>query len=145
MRAGTENVANAVGFAVALEKALRHLEEEHTYIQSLKSGMMDLLQQQVPGIRFHGDTNPTSSLYTVLNAGFALNHRSEMLSMNLDVAGIAVSGGSACSSGAQGGSHVIRSLYPDQNIVPIRFSFSRHNTFDELDQCAVTVGKLLAP
>ena len=143
MRAGTENVANAVGFAAALEKALRHLGEEHTYIQSLKSGMMEMLQQQVPGIGFHGDTTPEASLYTVLNAGFELNNRSEMLSMNLDVAGIAVSGGSACSSGAQGGSHVIRTLYPDRSIVPIRFSFSRHNTFEELEHCAATIGNLM--
>jgi len=133
MRSGTENVANTVGFAKALELALRHHEEDRVYIQSLKTALFDLLQQVGTELHFHGDTHPERSLYTVLNVGFPLSPKTEMLSINLDMAGIAVSGGSACSSGAQTGSHVIRAIYPHQSLVPVRFSFSKHNTFEELD------------
>jgi cysteine desulfurase len=132
MRSGTENVANIVGFAKALELSLLHHHEDKVYISSLKQSLAEQLRNQIPSIHFHGDISE-KSLYTVLNAGFALNDKTEMLSINLDVAGIAVSGGSACSSGAQGGSHVIKAVYPHENRVPVRFSFSKHNTFEELE------------
>jgi cysteine desulfurase len=57
-----------------------------------------------------------------------------MLLMNLDMRGICVSGGSACSSGADMGSHVIRALGTSSGRVPVRFSFCRHNTKEEIDQ-----------
>jgi cysteine desulfurase len=132
MRSGTENIANAVGFAKALELALLHLHEEAVFIQSLKTYMMDGLRRIFPHIEFHGDVSE-NSLYTVLNVSFPKTERTEMLSMNLDIAGICVSGGSACSSGANAGSHVIRATYPHRNAVPVRFSFSKHNTFEEID------------
>jgi cysteine desulfurase len=138
MRSGTENVANIVGFAKALELATIHHHEDKTYIQSLKTAMIEQLTAKIPSITFHGDLQ--NSLYTVLNACFPLNEKTEMLSINLDVAGIAVSGGSACSSGAQGGSHVIKAAYPHHQTVPIRFSFSKHNTFDEIER---TTNKIL--
>jgi cysteine desulfurase len=53
--------------------------------------------------------------------------------MNLDMAGICASGGSACTSGAQKGSHVIQAIHPDMKLIPIRFSFSKHNTKEEID------------
>jgi cysteine desulfurase len=142
MRSGTENIANIVGFAKALEIATLHYEEDKVYIQSLKKAMIEQLTAQIPSIQFHGDISD-KSLYTVLNACFPLNNKTEMLSINLDVAGIAVSGGSACSSGAQGGSHVIKSVYPHQNSVPIRFSFSKHNTFEEIDLVVKKIVDLL--
>jgi cysteine desulfurase len=132
MRSGTENIANAVGFAKALELALLHLHEEAVFIQSLKTYMMDGLRRIFPHVEFHGDVSE-KSLYTVLNVSFPKTERTEMLSMNLDIAGICVSGGSACSSGANAGSHVIRATYPHRNAVPVRFSFSKHNTFEEID------------
>jgi cysteine desulfurase len=142
MRSGTENIANIVGFAKALEIATLHYEEDKVYIQSLKNAMIEQLMAQIPSIQFHGDISD-KSLYTVLNACFPLNNKTEMLSINLDVAGIAVSGGSACSSGAQGGSHVIKSVYPHQTSVPIRFSFSKHNTFEEIDLVVKKIVDLL--
>jgi cysteine desulfurase len=72
-----------------------------------------------------------------------MNERTEMLSINLDVAGICVSGGSACSSGAQGGSHVIKGAYPHSHRVPIRFSFSKHNTFEEIDTAILKISEFL--
>jgi cysteine desulfurase len=133
MRAGTENVAGIVGFAKAFELMVEHHHEDMVFIRSLKTYMKEQLIKSFKDIIFHGDSGE-NSLYTVLNTGFPNNERTEMLSINLDVAGICISGGSACSSGAQGGSHVIKSAYPHENRVPIRFSFSKHNTFEEIDK-----------
>lgn len=142
MRAGTENVANIVGFGVALAFASTHMEEHSIYIRSLKTEMQKLLVEKIEGIAFHGDISE-NSLYTVLNASFPVNDKTEMLSINLDIAGICISGGSACSSGAEGGSHVIKAVYPHESRVPIRFSFSKHNTFEELEVVVQKIAALL--
>ncbi len=134
MRAGTENLYGIVGFAKALEIATERYEQDSQYIKGLKTYMAEKLQQNFPGVKFNGDTNG-SSLYTVLNVSFPMNEKSDMLLFNLDMAGICVSGGSACTSGANSVSHVISAIYNGQanDMVPIRFSFSRHNTKEEID------------
>lgn len=132
MRAGTENLYGIVGFAKALELAMERYEEDSKAIRNLKDYMMQALTDAVPGVRFNGDVNG-SSLYTVLNVGFPKTEKSEMLLYSLDMAGICASGGSACSSGANHSSHVISKVCPDESMVPIRFSFCRHNTKEEVD------------
>ncbi len=134
MRAGTENLYGIVGFAKALEIASERYDQDSEYVKGLKAYMAEQLQQNFPGIIFNGDSNG-SSLYTVLNVSFPMTERSDMLLFNLDMAGICVSGGSACTSGANSVSHVIKALYNGQaeTMVPIRFSFSRHNTKEEID------------
>ncbi len=134
MRAGTENLYGIVGFAKALEIASERYEQDSAYINGLKSYMAKQLQERFPGIVFNGDTNG-SSLYTVLNVSFPMTERSDMLLFNLDMAGICVSGGSACTSGANSVSHVIKAIHNGNaaDMVPIRFSFSRHNTKEEVD------------
>lgn len=134
MRAGTENLYGIVGYAKALEKATARYEEDSKYIQGLKSYMAEQLKANFDNIRFNGDYNG-NCLYTVLNVAFPQNDKTDMLLMNLDMASICVSGGSACSSGASSVSHVIQALYDDAAaLVPIRFSFSRHNTKEEIDR-----------
>lgn len=132
MRAGTENVYGIVGFARALELADASLEQDSAYIQSLKDYMIGELEKQIPGVGFNGDYRGRS-LYTVLNVSFPKTEKSEMLLFSLDMQGICVSGGSACSSGADVGSHVIRAISTDPNRVPVRFSFCKHNTKEEVD------------
>ena len=134
MRAGTENLYGIVGFAKALEIATQRYEQDSDYIKSLKTYMADQLKAHFPGIIFNGDTNG-SSLYTVLNVSFPMTERSDMLLFNLDMAGICVSGGSACTSGANSVSHVIKAIHNGHaaDMVPIRFSFSRHNNTEEVD------------
>jgi cysteine desulfurase len=134
MRAGTENLYGIVGFAKALEMATERYEQDSNYIKELKDYMAGKVMEQFPGTSFNGDSNG-SSLYTVLNVAFPRNDKSDMLLFNLDMAGICVSGGSACSSGANSVSHVIKAIYNGQSasMVPIRFSFSRHNTKEEVD------------
>jgi len=143
MRAGTENVPNIVGFATALENATANYEKDSQYILSLKKYLKTALLSSINGLEINGDDGE-QSLYTVLNVSFPKNEKTEVLSMNLDIANICVSGGSACSSGAEGGSHVIKAIYPNKNIVPIRFSFSKYNTKDEVDMVVEKIKNLLS-
>lgn len=131
MRAGTENIYGIVGFAAALNLAMENHDADKAYIQHLKEYMMQSLTEKIKGVVFNGDA-AGDSLYTVVSAGFPLTEKSEMLLFNLDVNNICVSGGSACSSGANQGSHVINALdIPQQSTV--RFSFSKYNTVEEIN------------
>lgn len=144
MRAGTENLYGIVGFAKALEIATKRFDEDSNYIKGLKQYMAARLKEEFPKVLFNGDMNG-NSLYTVLNAGFPMTEKSDMLLFNLDMAGICVSGGSACTSGANSTSHVIKAIYngTSDNIVPIRFSFCRHNTKEEIDQVVERLKELV--
>lgn len=132
MRAGTENLYGIVGFAKALELATAAYETDRDYMNDLKKYLMEKLEATIEGVRFNGDPLG-KSLYTVLSVSFPKTEKSEMLLFNLDMSGICVSGGSACTSGAEQGSHVIRAINNNPNQVTVRFSFSRHNTKAELD------------
>ena len=138
MRAGTENVYGIVGFAKALELASLRMEEESRYINGLRKYMADMLKKEIPGVEFNGDAFG-QSLYTILSVSFPKSEKTEMLLFNLDINHICASGGSACTSGAQQGSHVIRAIYPGSDRSTVRFSFCRHNTRNEIDE---VVGKL---
>jgi cysteine desulfurase len=133
MRGGTENLYGIVGLASALEIAHKHMEEKHAHIQSLKTYMIEKIKASIPGVAFNGDAEG-NSLYTVLNVSFPSNPIGEMLLFKLDIAGISVSGGSACSSGSEVGSHVLRALKVDANRAPVRFSFGKQNTKEEVDR-----------
>lgn len=133
MRAGTENVYGIVGFAKALELASSRMEEDSRYILDLKIYMADSLKKEIPEVSFNGDTFG-KSLYTVLSVSFPKSDKAEMLLFNLDIHQICASGGSACTSGAQQGSHVIRAIYPDSERTTVRFSFSARNTRQEVDE-----------
>jgi cysteine desulfurase len=133
MRAGTENVYGIVGFARALEIATDNYDSHSVYIRDLKQYMMDTLRAQIHGVRFNGDP-AGRSLYTVLSVSFPKTEKSEMLLFNLDINNICASGGSACTSGADAGSHVIGAINNDPNYVTVRFSFSKNNSRDEVDR-----------
>jgi cysteine desulfurase len=140
MRGGTENVYGIVGLVKALEIAYREMDEHEKYIGSLKARMIEKLKAEVPGITFHGDSaNLQRSLYTVLNVSLPESEENDMILFNLDLAGISASGGSACSSGATTGSHVLGTLYPGSKRGAVRFSFSKYNKAEEID---LVVGKL---
>jgi cysteine desulfurase len=133
MRGGTENVAGIVGLAKALELCYEHLEEHQHQIQELKQYMRRRLVEEIPGMEFNGETDPDKSLYTVLNCRFPAHPDAEMMLFNLDIMGIAASGGSACSSGSNQGSHVLKGLGIDMSRPSVRFSFSKYNTKEEID------------
>ena len=142
MRAGTENVYGIVGFAKALEIATTNYEKDSQYISSLKKYLYDALIAKIPGISFNGDPFG-SSLYTLLSVNFPKSEKTEMLLFNLDIHHICASGGSACSSGAQQGSHVIQALNKANDMATVRFSFSKHNTKAEIDTVVSTLASLL--
>ncbi len=144
MRAGTENIYGIVGLAKAMEVAYRDLDEHVRHIQDLKDRMKKILLANVPGISFNGDSGP-ESLYTVLSVNFPDDGKGEMLIYNMDIEGIACSGGSACSSGSNKGSHVMAALYPDQVGANIRFSFSKFTTAADIDRAVEVVARVCAP
>jgi cysteine desulfurase len=143
MRAGTENVYGIVGFAKALDIAMENHTNDSNYIRSLKNYCIKKLLELDKNISFNGDVlNDDTNLYTVLNVAFPKTDKSDMLLLNLDIHNICASGGSACSSGADVGSHVINALENKQQ-QPIRFSFSKYNTTEEIDRLIKTLGNIL--
>jgi cysteine desulfurase len=139
MRAGTENVYGIVGFAKALEIAMRDYETASAYILDLKNYMATELKKKIEGVSFNCGSN---SLYTVLSACFPKTDKSDFLLMSLDMNHICASGGSACSSGADAGSHVMKALNRNDKQT-IRFSFSKYNTKEEVDVVVAKLRELL--
>ncbi|MBL4715796.1 MAG: cysteine desulfurase [Bacteroidetes bacterium] len=139
MRGGTENTYGIVGLAKALEIAVSDLDNIQSQIKALKEYMLNELRANFETLSFNGDVE-NKSLFNLINVGFTLNDVKEitpdkldMLLFNLDIEGVAVSGGSACSSGSLVGSHVLKALNVDDNKLSIRFSFSKFNTKEEID------------
>jgi cysteine desulfurase len=132
MRAGTENIYGIVGFAKALELATASFDEDSTYIGSIKKYMHDTLKKNIPGVEFNGDFFG-KSLYTLLSVNLPKTEKSEMLLFNMDIHNICASGGSACASGVEQGSHVIRAVNNNPSQVTVRFSFCKNNTVAEVD------------
>lgn len=132
MRGGTENVYGIIGLAKALEISIRDLAQEQEHIQGLKTYMLERLRATIPGVEFNGDVEG-KSLYTVLNTSFPPSPIGEMMLFKLDIAGISASGGSACSSGSNVGSHVLTAIKSDPNRAAVRFSFGKQNTKEEVD------------
>lgn len=141
MRGGTENVYGIVGIAKALEIAYEEMSSHRIHVERLKTHFIESLKSNIPGVEFNGlSSDLDNSLYTVLNVSLPPSEDNRgMVLFNLDLQGIAASGGSACSSGATVGSHVLRAINHDAERDSVRFSFSRFNTLDEVDY---TVEKL---
>lgn len=140
MRGGTENVYGIIGLAKAMEIAYRDMEAHRNHIEGLKERMIKGLSKAIDGVEFNGQSGDTDrSLYTVLNVRLPENDMSEMLLFNLDIKGISASGGSACSSGTNVGSHVIAELNIQENRPNVRFSFSKYNTVEDIDAAITAV------
>ncbi|MDZ4665973.1 MAG: cysteine desulfurase family protein [Bacteroidota bacterium] len=144
MRGGTENVYGIIGLAKALEICYKEMDEHIQYISDLKAYMMQKLKDSISGMGFNGETEPSKSLYTVLNCCFPKHVNAEMLLFNLDIAGIYASGGSACTSGSNQGSHVLRGIGADMDRPSVRFSFCKHNTKEEIDFVVKKLAELFA-
>ena len=129
MRGGTENLLGIVGLEKAMEVAHNDIQAHMDHVKGLKSYMIDKLKSSIPGDEFNGDAEG-ESLYTVLNVSFPKTDNASMLLFSLDLHGVAASGGSACTSGSNQGSHVLRGISADMNRPSLRFSFSRMNSKD---------------
>lgn len=142
MRAGTENLYGIVGFAKALELATANQDKDAEHIRGIRNYMMEQVRKNVKGSSFNGDPDG-NSLYTVLSISFPKTEKSEMMLFNLDINNICASGGSACTSGTDQGSHVIRAINNDPNKVTVRFSFSKNNTKEEVDLVVAKLQELV--
>lgn len=133
LRGGTENVYGIVGLAKAMDLAYDDVLAHEKHVQGLKNHMMSELKALFSDVYFHGETDPSKSLYTVLNVCLPATSKSGLLLFTMDLKGVACSGGSACTSGATKGSHVLEGIGADNSRPNIRFSFSRYTTKEEID------------
>ncbi len=143
MRGGTENVYGIIGLAKAMEIAYSNMESHKKHIEKLKFKLKEGLISRIPGIEFNGESaNLEKSLYTVLNVSFPPMEEADMLLFNLDINKISASGGSACTSGSNIGSHVLTALGVSPDRPSVRFSFSKYNTEEEVDYLIEKVGEI---
>jgi cysteine desulfurase len=149
-RPGTENVPLAIGFAEAFRLSLLEMEEESVRLRALRDAMEGRLRHLFPGIIVNGD--PAPRLPHILNVSFGAAEyplEGDMLVMSMDLEGIAVTSGSACTSGSLEPSHVIRAMGRDENTAKatLRFSFGRGNTMEDVayavEKLGLVVGKML--
>lgn len=144
VRAGTENVAGIIGMAYALNYCYENLEEKSTYVKELRAYLIDQMATKFPQTEMVSYQSTDDCLFTITNFHFPQSPKSELLLMNLDIAGISASGGSACSSGAEKPSHVIEALgrYSEDGKC-VRFSLSFMNTRTEIDQLMAVLEKCI--
>lgn len=135
MRGGTENVAGIVGMAKALEKALTLQTEREEKLLTLKLDLIRQLKKEITLLSFNGGSDDTEKgLHNILNFSIEKPALSDTLLFSLDLKNIAISGGSACLSGALKGSHVLNHLRGERDTSPsIRVSLSHLNTKSEID------------
>ena len=135
LRAGTENVTGIVGLGKALELSLNNMESYSSHMKEIKNYTISQLTQKIDGVKFNGrSAEENASLYTVLSV--LLPFKDPMIGLKLDMKGIAISQGSACSSGAAKPSMVMMMILDEnemENCTPLRISFSHLTTKDEID------------
>jgi cysteine desulfurase len=141
MRAGTENVAGIIGMTKAAQLAYENLDIDKAQIKELKAYLIEKVKTELPDIEFNGLVDD-SALYTVISLSLPNHSMGSLLLFQLDMLGICVSGGSACSSGASKGSHVIEALGKASDRIPLRVSFSKYNTKEDIDFLVTTLQKL---
>lgn len=135
LRAGTENVAGIAGLGKALELSIKNMEDYAAHMQSIKQYAAEKLSDEIPGIKFNGrSAEAENSLYTVIS--ILLPYKNPLIGLQLDMKGIAVSQGSACSSGASKPSMVMMMVLSEDEMdhcTPLRVSFSHLTTKSDID------------
>jgi cysteine desulfurase len=142
-RAGTENTHSIIGMDKALTMAMEHFNQDKAYIAGLKQYFIEQIKARIKGIAFNGlSADMHKSAFHILNVRFP--KQMPMLLFNLDLKGIAASGGSACQSGSNKGSHVLGAILDKEasNHTSVRFSFSKFNTKEEIDYTISEIEKL---
>lgn len=137
-RGGTTNVAGVVGMSVALKRAIDDRETNSAKILALRERFVDEVLSDISGVKLNGDREKRLPL----NADFSFEGvNGEALLYNLDLAGIAASNGSACSSGTVEPSHVLSAigLSAKEASSSVRFTFGKNNTEEEVDFAAKTL------
>lgn len=135
LRAGTENVCGIVGLGKAWEISIENMDNYSSHIKDIKNYCKEQVENNISGVKFNGESATDNSLYTVLN--ILLPYKNPLIGLQLDMQGIAVSQGSACSSGAAKPSMVLMSILDEEEMetcTPLRVSFSHYTTKEEIDQ-----------
>ena len=145
MRGGTENVSGIVGLAKALELSYSEKEESQTKLMEFKKYTIEQLNSRFSNISYNGvSADLEKSLNKVLSIAIPGIEDNDMLLFNLDINGIAVSGGSACASGTNIGSHVLDALQLDESLGTLRISFSKFNSKEEIDYFIEKLGEAIS-
>ena len=144
MRAGTENVAGIVGFAEAIKIANAEMLERKEKVTELKNEFESRVLNDIPEVKING-AEGDQSMYHISSVSFPDSPYADMLMMNLDIAGIAASSGSACSAGIEEDSHVLTAIGHEKNRKTIRFSFSYLNTLEEVNYVVEQLKKFSKP
>lgn len=132
MRGGTENLYGILGMAKAFSIALEEMDSRREKIEAVRNYFAEQIQKHIPGVEFNGAPIGEGH-YKIASVSFPPSDKGDLLLFSLDIEGISASGGSACSSGADAGSHVLNAIHPGSDRKTIRFSFSHHNTKEEAD------------
>ena len=141
-RAGTENIPYIIGLGKACEIARRDFARRHEVLQGLRDRLQEGIFRKVPHVELNG--HPTKRLPNTLNVSFQYVE-GESLLLNLDLEGIAVSSGSACTSGSSEASHVILAMGKSPLVAQsaIRFSLGWTNTGEDVDYALEVVPPIL--
>jgi len=147
MRAGTENVVGVIGLGAAFENAYANLVNDANHMREIKTYAINTIRETFDDVTFLGlSGDMENSLFTVLNIGFPQDATSGMLTFSLDMHKIAASGGSACNSGSNKGSHVISALGEEASTrVPLRISFSKHTSKNDIDTLIEVLRQVRTP
>ncbi len=131
-RAGTENIPSIVGLGKAIEICSERMESDFQLIAECHKTLKGKISESIPDAKFNG--HPDKFYPGVLNVSFE-GIQSDSMLLSLDLKGIAVSNGSACTSGTVESSHVLNAIGASQKrgLSAIRFSFGRHSTLEEID------------
>jgi cysteine desulfurase len=142
-RAGTENTASIVGLGVACELAMQHMEFENNQVKAMRDKLEQGIVAAIPHCFITGDLN--NRLPNTTDIAFEYIE-GEAILMLLNKAGIAASSGSACTSGSLEPSHVMRAMDIPYTAAhgTIRFSFSRYNSMDDVDEVLKVMPKIVA-
>lgn len=131
-RGGTTDTPLIVGMATALEEAVNERKKNNEYVTALRDRFIDRVLKEIPYVTLNGDRYQRLPA----NADFSFHYiEGESILFSLDLAGIAVSSGSACSSGSLEPSHVLLAMGVEEATAhgSIRFTFGKHNTTEEID------------
>jgi cysteine desulfurase len=141
-RAGTENIPGIVGLGKAAEIALRDMEKLHQHLKSLTETFLKKLNEKIMDISLNG--HPEKRVPSTLNISFK-GVEGESIILSLDMKGVAVASGSACTSGSLEPSHVLSALGIDPAIAQssIRFSFGRENTLEDVDHVCEVLPEII--
>ena len=138
IRSGTENLYGIAGMAAAMDWLVEHRDQHHSHVANLRSHLITQSKNEKMDLIFQGNQSD-AQLANIISIGLPRNDKTDLVMFNLDIQGICASTGSACSSGAEKGSHVMEAIGFPENRKALRISTSLQNTIEEIDVLVKTL------